>query len=136
MNKNSQPLKLKYKLLILPLFLIGFLQIAHAETSTSSQNVSRSVGEIAESANCCYGSGISYCDATAGHYVCKNGDYSACICTNTTPVSTYRQLALGCCLWHGGVIASSLGQVVCADGSLSEVCSTQTNTVIAGSMTL
>ena len=48
MNKNSQPLKLKYKLLILPLFLIGFLQIAHAETSTSSQNVSRSVGEIAE----------------------------------------------------------------------------------------
>lgn len=100
--------------------------------ATQGDNKSESVNEIQESKKCCYPNGISYCDATAGHYVCKDGGYSACLCTNQAPVSTYRQLALGCCLWHGGVVASSLGQVVCADGSLSSVCSLQNEPSIGG----
>lgn len=114
-----------------------FTFISYAETSTNTvttqgSNTSESTNEIQESRNCCYSTGISYCDATAGHYVCKDGSYSACLCTNQAPVSTYRQLALGCCLWHGGVVASSLGQVVCADGSLSPVCSLQNEPSVSG----
>lgn len=122
--KNSFPTRFLVTItgrLLLLCSLIGFVN-AHAATAP---NTSQTTNEITESKNCCYSSGISYCDQTAGHYVCKDGGYSACICTNAAPVSTYRQLALGCCLWHGGVAASSLGQVVCADGSLSEVCSLQ-----------
>ena len=111
-------------------FLFLFMAIpSFADSSnaalTGNANSSQSTSEIVQSKKCCYGSGISYCDATAGHYVCNDGGYSACLCTNQAPVSTYRQLALGCCLWHGGVVASSLGQVVCADGSMSDVCSLQ-----------
>ena len=105
---------------------------ANTPVATQDDNKSEDVGEIQESRNCCYASGISYCDATSGHYVCKDGGYSACLCTNGAPVSTYRQLALGCCLWHGGVVASTLGQVVCADGSLSSVCSLENEPSIGG----
>ena len=82
------------------------------------------LSEVEESARCCAPHGISYCDLSSGHYVCSDGGYSACICTEQAAISSYDRLLIGCCLWHGGVIASSpMGQVICGDGSLSEVCS-------------
>lgn len=87
--------------------------------------------EITESQQCCGQSGISYCDLSAGHYVCKSGDYSTCICTENTPVTSYKQFLTGCCLWHGGIAVNEWGEVICADGTVSEVCSEQSLTLDA-----
>jgi hypothetical protein len=74
---------------------------------------------------CCEGDrgGISYCDASAGRYVCINGEYSSCYCTRHAVMDI--QALAGCCLWHGGVMKSAVNWVICRDGSLSEACSLQ-----------
>lgn len=75
--------------------------------------------------NCC-GSmgGIHYCDSSAGRYVCKNGDYSACYCTRHA-VMDLQKIA-GCCLWQGGVLKiTEKGIVICNNGHISEMCSLQ-----------
>ena len=73
---------------------------------------------------CCKGNmgGVSYCDSSAGRLVCKNGEYSSCYCTRHA-VMDLQQLS-SCCLWKGGIMATTpLGVVVCNDGSMSETCS-------------
>ncbi len=80
----------------------------------------------ADGDNCCGGmGGVQYCDTSAGHQVCKNGDYSACYCTRHA-VMNLEKIA-GCCLWHAGVfIKNRRGLVVCHDGSVSEICGLET----------
>lgn len=67
--------------------------------------------------------GVSYCDSSAGRFVCNNGFYSACYCTRHSVMDL--QLLKGCCLWQGGVLPTQdrTGLVVCNDGSISEECS-------------
>lgn len=79
----------------------------------------------AECNNCCEKlGGIQYCDSSAGRYVCKNGDYSACYCTRHAVMDL--QKIVGCCLWQGGVFKSNdKGLVICNNGSVSEICSLQ-----------
>lgn len=69
--------------------------------------------------------GISYCDSSAGRFVCHNGFYSACYCTRHAVMDL--QLLQGCCLWRGGVLPTydTSGLVICNDGSASEECSLQ-----------
>jgi hypothetical protein len=76
--------------------------------------------------SCCSGGagGISYCDSSAGRYVCRNGDYSACYCTRHA-VMGLEKLA-GCCLWEGGVLkVDGFGTVICNSGAISEICGLQ-----------
>jgi hypothetical protein len=84
-----------------------------------------------ECANCCDSmGGISYCDSSAGRYVCKNGDYSACYCT-IHAVMDLQKIA-GCCLWQGGVFqVDELGLVICNNGSISEICSMQKTSAVS-----
>ena len=73
--------------------------------------------------NCC-GSmgGVQYCDSSAGRLVCKNGEYSACYCTQHA-VMNLQELE-GCCLWQGGVFhIDPFGLVICNNGGVSEICS-------------
>lgn len=66
--------------------------------------------------------GISYCDGSAGRYICKSGDFSSCYCKKTAVMDL--QNIQGCCTWHGGVFKTTdLNQVICNDGTLSEICS-------------
>jgi hypothetical protein len=66
--------------------------------------------------------GISYCDSSAGRYVCNNGFYSSCYCTRHAVMDL--QHVEGCCLWQGGVLAQTPeGLVLCNDGSASTLCS-------------
>lgn len=66
--------------------------------------------------------GVSYCDRTAGRYVCHNGAYSTCYCTQHAIMDL--QTVNGCCLWHGGVLSVTPEKIVlCNDGSVSEECS-------------
>ncbi len=67
--------------------------------------------------------GISYCDSSAGRYVCNNGFYSSCYCTIHAVMDI--QKIEGCCLWQGGVfnVEEDTGLVVCNNGGVSEVCS-------------
>ncbi|MBA2711845.1 MAG: hypothetical protein H0U57_14800 [Tatlockia sp.] len=66
--------------------------------------------------------GISYCDSSAGRYVCNNGYYSACYCTRHAVMDL--QKIEGCCLWQGGVMTTSVGgHVLCNNGGISEICS-------------
>lgn len=68
--------------------------------------------------------GIDYCDSSAGFYVCKNGDYSACYCTRHAIMDL--QKISGCCTWHGGVSSVDLyGRTMCRDGTLSPICTLQ-----------
>ncbi|WP_174901052.1 neurogenic locus notch [Legionella hackeliae] len=69
--------------------------------------------------------GISYCDTSAGRYVCSNGYYSSCYCTRHAVMDL--QKLQGCCLWQGGVLTvdDATGVVVCNNGGVSEVCSLQ-----------
>lgn len=68
--------------------------------------------------------GIHYCDSSAGRYVCRNGDYSACYCTRHAVMDL--QLLAGCCLWQGGVLkVTERGFVLCNNGGFSEMCSLQ-----------
>jgi hypothetical protein len=80
---------------------------------------------FAECDNCCSRmGGISYCDSSAGRYVCQNGDYSSCYCTRHA-VMDLQKIA-GCCLWQGGVFkVSETGLVICNNGGVSEICSIQ-----------
>lgn len=75
---------------------------------------------------CCAGKygGISYCDSSAGRYVCKNGEYSVCYCTRHAVMDL--QKIEGCCLWQGGVFrVTETGIVVCNNGGISEICGLQ-----------
>ena len=74
---------------------------------------------------CCSGmGGIHWCDSSAGRYVCQNGEFSACYCSRHAVMEL--QLLEGCCLWNGGVLKKDgLGLVICNNGSVSEICSTQ-----------
>src|SRR5437868_13156629 len=65
---------------------------------------------------CCQGmGGISYCDSSAGRYVCNNGYYSACYCTRHAVMDL--QKLQGCCLWQGGdMTTSATGLVICNNG--------------------
>lgn len=76
-------------------------------------------------AGCCDGlNGIRYCDSSAGRYVCQNGDYSTCYCTRHAIMDL--QKLEGCCLWQGGVFKiSDDRQVLCNNGSVSEICTIQ-----------
>lgn len=108
--------------------IIGFLCalcVSHLSFADASSYDNQVAKELYVSQQCCASSSISYCDISAGHYVCKNGTYSACICTQQTSVSAKPLSPIGCCTWHGGVMEGKFGQVVCRDGSLSEVCGDQ-----------
>jgi len=76
-------------------------------------------------AQCCDKmSGIKYCDSSAGRYVCQNGDYSSCYCTRHAIMDL--QKFQGCCMWQGGVKKlDDRGQVLCRDGTSSEICALQ-----------
>ena len=68
--------------------------------------------------------GISYCDSSAGRYVCNNGFFSSCYCTRHAVMDI--QKIQGCCLWQGGVLnADNDGMVICNNGSVSEICTLQ-----------
>lgn len=68
--------------------------------------------------------GISYCDSSAGRFVCRNGYYSSCYCTRHAVMDLQR--VHGCCLWQGGVMAvDPMGLVICNNGGVSEICSIQ-----------
>ena len=73
--------------------------------------------------NCCdQKGGIRYCDSSGGRYVCNNGDYSTCYCTNHAVMD--MQKFAGCCMWQGGVLKTTpQGIVVCRNGSWAEICS-------------
>ncbi len=81
-----------------------------------------SLSDSCQSTSCCGGNrgGLSYCDSSAGRYVCRNGEYSNCYCTRHA-VMDMQRLA-GCCLWHGGVMKTEYNLVVCRDGTQSEEC--------------
>jgi hypothetical protein len=67
--------------------------------------------------------GISYCDSSAGRYVCNNGFISSCYCTRHAVMDL--QHLEGCCLWQGGVMSTTVdGVVLCNDGTASVVCTT------------
>lgn len=68
--------------------------------------------------------GVSYCDSSAGRYVCNNGYYSTCYCTRHAVMD--MQKFEGCCLWQGGVLTiSETGIVICNNGGASEICTIQ-----------
>lgn len=73
--------------------------------------------------NCCSDmGGISYCDSSAGRYVCNNGFTSSCYCTRHAVMDL--QKIQGCCLWQGGVMdIDPKGLVICNNGGVSETCS-------------
>ena len=78
--------------------------------------------------NCCSSmGGVSYCDSSAGRFVCNNGSYSACYCTRHAVMDL--QKIQGWCLWQGGVFKiNEMGLVICNNGGVSEICSLQNPT--------
>lgn len=101
----------------LPLLSTNSYALCHANTSPGCR-CERKVPQP-----CCDALGISYCDTSAGHYVCRSGGYSQCICTRTAISS--MQGVNGCCVWHNGVLSDEMGLVICGDGTVSAVCSAQ-----------
>jgi hypothetical protein len=75
--------------------------------------------------SCCSGmGGISYCDSSAGFYVCNNGHYSTCYCDRHA-VMDFQALE-GCCMWQGGIYKTTRsGKVICRNGQEAEICSIQ-----------
>lgn len=75
--------------------------------------------------SCCENmGGVSYCDSSAGRFVCNNGYYSSCYCSRHAVMDL--QKIKGCCLWQGGVMKiDTEGLVICNNGGVSEVCTTQ-----------
>lgn len=68
--------------------------------------------------------GVSYCDASAGRFVCNNGYYSSCYCSRHAVMDLEK--IKGCCLWQGGVMTTDDdGSVICNNGGVSELCTTQ-----------
>lgn len=96
---------------------------AYACFGSSGQSCPRDCGK---SDTCCSGmGGISYCDSSAGFYVCQNGHYSRCYCDRHA-VMDFQDLQ-GCCLWQGGIGGMDTGGVVlCRNGQASEICSNRT----------
>lgn len=92
--------------------------------------ISAMISQAANSAcaDCCKKmGGIHYCDSSAGRFVCGNGYYSACYCDRHAVMDL--QKISGCCLWQGGVMATDdIGQVICNNGGISQVCSVRFNT--------
>lgn len=120
---------LRNTLLLLSLFImpLGNLQALGNLGScfgSSGQSCPRDCGKKKDT--CCGGmGGISYCDSSAGRYVCQNGDYSVCYCTRHAVMDL--QFIQGCCIWQGGVrTVTALGKVICRDGTEAEICSLQT----------
>jgi hypothetical protein len=76
----------------------------------------------ADDACCGAKGGIQYCDSSAGHYVCRNGDYSTCYCTRHATMEL--QKIAGCCLWQGGVFKVDRRDnlIICNNGGVSEIC--------------
>jgi hypothetical protein len=101
-------------------FFTRFLLVLSLLLGMSSQ-----IAYSACPACCAEMGGISYCDSSAGRYVCKNGYYSSCYCTRHAVMDLQR--IQGCCLWQGGVMAvDPMGLVICNNGGVSELCSLQT----------
>lgn len=68
--------------------------------------------------------GVSYCDSSSGHTVCRNGYFSSCYCTRHAVMDLQKLAA--CCLWNGGIEKKDVkGRILCRDGSVSELCSLQ-----------
>ena len=90
---------------------------------SSGQSCPRDCGKKKDT--CCGGmGGISYCDSSAGRYVCQNGDYSVCYCTPHAVMDL--QFIQGCCVWQGGVKHVTIGgSVICRNGVEAEICSKQ-----------
>lgn len=67
--------------------------------------------------------GIHYCDSSAGRYVLENSDFSSQYCTRHAVMNMDK--FEGCCTWHGGVAKATQIEVICNDGSKSELCALQ-----------
>ncbi|KTD50652.1 neurogenic locus notch like protein precursor [Legionella quinlivanii] len=106
--------------LVLFTFLLFSLSLAHAGRCLG--NTSTACPTCCD--QCCGNmGGISYCDSSAGRFVCNNGYYSACYCTRHAIMDL--QKIQGCCLWQGGVLKVDdiTGAVICNSGQVSESCS-------------
>lgn len=64
-----------------------------------------------------------YCDTSAGRSVLNNGSYSKLYCRYKA-VMNYQSLH-ACCSWGGGVLMVKQGNVICRNGTISDVCSLQ-----------
>lgn len=109
-----------------PLLKIIFIltcSISHAASHAVDPACDKNFIPFCDKQLCCNDmGGVSYCDSSAGRYVCNNGYYSACYCTRHA-VMDLQQLS-GCCLWQGGVMATTpTGLVLCNNGGVSEICS-------------
>lgn len=82
-------------------------------------------GKPKEYVGCCAGmGGISYCDSSAGRFICKSGEFSSCYCTRHAVMDL--QKFEGCCMWQGGVMQiDPKGLVICRNGGVSELCTRQ-----------
>lgn len=105
--------------------VLGLLLLATQLYASTCGNPNGQCNITCQNNSCCSGmGGISYCDSSAGRYVCQNGYFSSCYCTRHA-VMDIKYLE-GCCLWQGGVATTTInGVVVCRDGTLSEECSIQ-----------
>ncbi|MBA3537925.1 MAG: neurogenic locus notch [Tatlockia sp.] len=103
---------------------VAFLSICSISQAAQSQKpASCNFIPFCDKQLCCNDmGGISYCDSSAGRYVCNNGYYSVCYCTRHAVMDL--QKIEGCCLWQGGVMTTSVtGHVICNNGGISELCS-------------
>lgn len=116
-----------YRLLLVFVFLIPFSQGAASNRSCEEPPFIPSCDKV----TCCNNmGGVSYCDSTAGRYVCNNGFHSSCYCTRHAVMD--MQKFEGCCIWQGGVLdANDMGLVICNNGGVSESCSIQTTTPVS-----
>ncbi|MBA2656308.1 MAG: hypothetical protein H0U70_04905 [Tatlockia sp.] len=110
------------------LALISFLTISILSQANKLPPCDTNFIPFCDKQRCCNDmGGISYCDSSAGRYVCNNGYYSACYCTRHAVMDL--QKISGCCLWQGGVLGTTpTGLVMCNNGGISELCSLQTTT--------
>lgn len=111
-------------ILLRVLFIISlafFCEIAVAGGCATCEN-----GQCQTDGCCEKMGGINYCDSSVGFYVCNNGYFSSCYCTRHA-IMDLQQLQ-GCCMWNGGVAPqiNPYGIIICRDGTVSELCSIQT----------
>jgi hypothetical protein len=111
-----------YRSLVIVAFLFVFSTGGYARPSCAKAYVPSCDKKL-----CCNDmGGISYCDSSAGRYVCNNGYYSTCYCTRHAVMDL--QKLEGCCLWQGGVFdIEPTGLVLCNNGGISEICSLQSS---------
>ncbi|WP_367606294.1 neurogenic locus notch [Legionella sp. W05-934-2] len=107
---------------ILP-FLMLICLTSNVYACFGSGSASQCPRDCGKGDTCCKGQGgISYCDSSAGRYVCNYGGYSSCYCTRHAVMDV--QNVEGCCVWQGGVLKiSPKGMVICNNGGVSEMCS-------------